>query len=131
VDDDADEVGIQLVKTTDLTVAEELGIKDFPKLVYYQGGLPSVYKGDLSDEGAVLGWMRRIHSISSGIDQEPSRCVLMDLKDEYDASSKSYRCCPPAMDLCAGSRGKSKMGTSTTPSSLVNSIFDKITRVFN
>ena len=45
IDDDADDVGIQLVKTTDTSVAEELRVAAFPALVYYQGGLPSIYKG--------------------------------------------------------------------------------------
>jgi hypothetical protein len=45
IDDDAEEEGIQMVKTTDLSVAEELNIKEFPAFVYYQGGIPTVYKG--------------------------------------------------------------------------------------
>lgn len=43
--DEAEDEGIQMVKTTDLTIAEELNVKDFPTLVYYQGGIPSLFKG--------------------------------------------------------------------------------------
>jgi len=46
IDDEADDVGIHFVKTTDTSVAEdELRLTEFPRLVYYQGGLPSIYKG--------------------------------------------------------------------------------------
>lgn len=46
LDDDASDVGIHFVKTTDTSVAEEeLRLTEFPKLVYYQGGLPSIYRG--------------------------------------------------------------------------------------
>ena len=48
IDDDAEEEGIQMVKTTDLSAAEELNIHDFPAFVYYQGGIPTVYKGKQS-----------------------------------------------------------------------------------
>lgn len=48
IDDEADDVGIHFVRTDDTSVAEdELRIRDFPKLVYYQGGAPSVYRGEI------------------------------------------------------------------------------------
>jgi hypothetical protein len=47
IDDEADDVGIHFVKTLDTSVAEEeLRLTEFPQLVYYQGGLPSVYRGE-------------------------------------------------------------------------------------
>ncbi|XP_021959977.1 uncharacterized protein LOC110855885 isoform X3 [Folsomia candida] len=58
IDDDASDVGIHFVKTTDTSVAEEeLRLTEFPKLVYYQGGLPSIYRGSLEEEGEVLHWL--------------------------------------------------------------------------
>lgn len=39
-------LSLQFVRTDDTGVAEEeLRIRDFPKLVYYQGGAPSIYRG--------------------------------------------------------------------------------------
>ena len=47
IDDEAGDAGIFFVKTNDLDAASELRIKNFPALVYYQGGLPSLYRGTL------------------------------------------------------------------------------------
>ncbi len=32
---------------------------------------------------------------------EPTKCLVMKLKEEHE-SEQEYRCCPPALDLCAG-----------------------------
>jgi hypothetical protein len=45
------------VKTADLKVAEESGIKRFPALVYFEKGVPSIYDGELSSEEDVLQWL--------------------------------------------------------------------------
>lgn len=45
IDDETDEVGIQFVKTNDVDVAEDLGISHLPALVYFEGGVPSIYDG--------------------------------------------------------------------------------------
>lgn len=45
IDDETDEVGIQFVKTNDVEVAEDLGISHLPALVYFEGGVPSIYDG--------------------------------------------------------------------------------------
>lgn len=50
IDDETDEVGIQFVKTNDVDVAEDLGISHLPALVYFEGGVPSIY------DGAWVGW---------------------------------------------------------------------------
>ncbi|MCL4136770.1 UNVERIFIED_CONTAM: hypothetical protein GTU68_030034 [Idotea baltica] len=57
IDDETDEIGIQFVKTNDVDVAEELGISHLPVLVYFEGGVPSIYDGDITAEEAVLGWL--------------------------------------------------------------------------
>lgn len=48
IDDETDEVGIQFVKTNDVDVAEDLGISHLPALVYFEGGVPSIYDGRCS-----------------------------------------------------------------------------------
>lgn len=45
IDDDAQRSGIQFVKTTDLNVAKQYGIKIIPALVYYENQAPSIYEG--------------------------------------------------------------------------------------
>ncbi|XP_064114219.1 uncharacterized protein LOC135220720 isoform X11 [Macrobrachium nipponense] len=57
IDDETDEVGIQFVKTNDVEVAEELGISHLPALVYFEGGVPSIYDGEIQDEEEVLEWL--------------------------------------------------------------------------
>ncbi|PRD24294.1 UNVERIFIED_CONTAM: hypothetical protein NCL1_44203 [Trichonephila clavipes] len=38
-------------------MAEELGVMDFPSLVYYEHEIPSIYPGDLMKEKEVLNWL--------------------------------------------------------------------------
>ncbi|XP_047475280.1 uncharacterized protein LOC125029447 isoform X3 [Penaeus chinensis] len=54
IDDETDDVGIQFVKTNDVEVAEDLGISHLPALVYFEGGVPSIYDGD--DKG-IFSWL--------------------------------------------------------------------------
>lgn len=57
IDDDAQRSGIAFVKTTDLEVAKQFGIKIIPALVYYENEVPSIYEGDLADDDEVLQWL--------------------------------------------------------------------------
>ncbi|XP_064488753.1 uncharacterized protein LOC135400775 isoform X2 [Ornithodoros turicata] len=57
IDDDTDRHGIQFVKTTDVSVAQEYGVKEYPSLVYFEKQIPNVYEGDLSAEEEVLQWL--------------------------------------------------------------------------
>lgn len=57
IDDETDEVGIQFVKTNDVEVAEDLGISHLPALVYFEGGVPSIYDGDIARGREVLSWL--------------------------------------------------------------------------
>ncbi|XP_042867144.1 uncharacterized protein LOC122249976 [Penaeus japonicus] len=57
IDDETDDVGIQFVKTNDVEVAEDLGISHLPALVYFEGGVPSIYDGDIQAEEDVLEWL--------------------------------------------------------------------------
>ncbi|KAK8786612.1 hypothetical protein V5799_023615 [Amblyomma americanum] len=57
IDDDTDRHGIQFVKTTDIAMAQEYGVKELPALVYFENQIPNVYEGDLSAEEEVLQWL--------------------------------------------------------------------------
>ncbi|XP_071549030.1 uncharacterized protein hlk isoform X4 [Panulirus ornatus] len=57
IDDETDEVGIQFVKTNDVEVAEDLGISHLPALVYFEGGVPSIYDGDIAGDDEVYAWL--------------------------------------------------------------------------
>ncbi|GAB6029507.1 protein disulfide-isomerase precursor [Chamberlinius hualienensis] len=57
IDGDTDRHGIQFVKTQDLIVAEQFGIKDFPALIYFEKQVPNFYEGDLLAEEEVLAWL--------------------------------------------------------------------------
>ncbi|CAN8017692.1 unnamed protein product, partial [Ixodes persulcatus] len=57
IDDDTDRHGIQFVKTTDVAMALDYGVKDFPSLVYFEKQIPNFYDGDLSAEEEVLQWL--------------------------------------------------------------------------
>ncbi|XP_055930888.1 uncharacterized protein LOC129961093 [Argiope bruennichi] len=57
IDDDTDRHGIHFVKTDDVRLAEELGVTEFPTLVYFEHEIPSIYSGDLMKEKEVLNWL--------------------------------------------------------------------------
>ena len=46
IDDDADAVGVRMVKTDDAEFAQVNGIESFPTLVYYEHGNPHIYDGN-------------------------------------------------------------------------------------
>ena len=45
IDDDTDAVGVKFVKTDDVGFAKEVGVKQFPTIVYFEKGSPSIYEG--------------------------------------------------------------------------------------
>ena len=60
IDDETDKYGIHFVKTEAIDYAEEVaGISEFPALVYFEEGSPSIYDGDLLNEEALLAWLVR------------------------------------------------------------------------
>lgn len=60
IDDETDKYGIHFVKTEAIDYAEEVaGITEFPALVYFEEGSPSIYDGDLLNEEALLAWLVR------------------------------------------------------------------------
>lgn len=46
IDDATDRSGIHFVKTDDVRVAEELGVTEFPTLVYFEHSIPSIFSGN-------------------------------------------------------------------------------------
>ena len=47
IDDDADAVGVRMVKTDDAEFAQFIGLTEFPSIVYYEHGNPHIYDGKL------------------------------------------------------------------------------------
>ncbi len=57
IDDDVERQGIKMVKTTDEEFASEVGIVDFPGLVFFNDRVPNVFEGDINAEEEVLDWL--------------------------------------------------------------------------
>ncbi|XP_019768241.2 uncharacterized protein LOC109543133 isoform X3 [Dendroctonus ponderosae] len=56
IDDECDKLGIVFVKIDNEDEAKEYGIDKIPSLVYFEGGIPTLYDGNLEDEDKVLKW---------------------------------------------------------------------------
>ena len=48
IDDDADAVGVRMVKTDDTAFSEFIGLSQFPSIVYYEHSNPHIYDGMIS-----------------------------------------------------------------------------------
>ncbi|XP_053677745.1 uncharacterized protein LOC128727826 isoform X1 [Anopheles nili] len=59
IDDECDQLGINFVKMDDIEEAKDYGVTKFPKLVYFEQGIPTVYEGSLEQEEDVLDWLER------------------------------------------------------------------------
>ncbi|XP_049299071.1 uncharacterized protein LOC125771930 isoform X2 [Anopheles funestus] len=59
IDDECDQLGINFVKMDDVEEAKDYGVTKFPKLVYFEQGIPTVYEGSLDQEEDVLDWLER------------------------------------------------------------------------
>uniref|UniRef100_A0A182WC35 Thioredoxin domain-containing protein n=1 Tax=Anopheles minimus TaxID=112268 RepID=A0A182WC35_9DIPT len=59
IDDECDQLGINFVKMDDIEEAKDYGVTKFPKLVYFEQGIPTVYEGSLDQEEDVLDWLER------------------------------------------------------------------------
>ncbi|XP_053689496.1 uncharacterized protein LOC128738420 [Sabethes cyaneus] len=59
IDDECDQLGINFVKMDDTEEAKDYGVTKFPKLVYFEQGIPTVFEGDMEDEEEVLEWLER------------------------------------------------------------------------
>ena len=56
IDDDLDEHKIPAVKMSDTAEARQYGVKSFPSIIVFVKKIPELYRGDVTDEAAVLGW---------------------------------------------------------------------------
>lgn len=63
IDDECDKLGIVFVKIDDPDEAKEYGIEKIPSLVYFEGGIPTMYEGNLEEEEKVLKWFE--HQLKS------------------------------------------------------------------
>ncbi|XP_058832623.1 uncharacterized protein LOC131690704 isoform X2 [Topomyia yanbarensis] len=59
IDDECDQLGINFVKMDNIEEAKDYGVTKFPKLVYFEQGVPTVFEGDMEDEEEVLEWLER------------------------------------------------------------------------
>ncbi|CAG2056791.1 unnamed protein product [Timema podura] len=57
IDDECDALGIVFVKIDNKEEAEEYGIEKIPALIYFEGGIPTTYDGNLEEEEKVLAWL--------------------------------------------------------------------------
>lgn len=58
IDDECDSLGILFVKIDNSDEAQEYGIDEMPKLLYFEKGIPTVYEGSLEDEDSLLKWLQ-------------------------------------------------------------------------
>ena len=58
IDDGLDEEEVEFVRCSDDDILDEYGLSMMPSLVYFEGGIPTVYhSGDLKNHDAILGWI--------------------------------------------------------------------------
>jgi thioredoxin-like negative regulator of GroEL len=61
INEDIDEMStLNLVKTNDKDVATEYGINVIPALIFFDSGMPNVYRGNLLDSDKVLEWLAHL-----------------------------------------------------------------------
>ena len=46
IDDDLSARGVNMVKISDVEMAEDYGVEDMPTVVYFENGIPFVYMGN-------------------------------------------------------------------------------------
>lgn len=78
IDDDAENFGVQLVKSLDRRFAKNLGITKFPALVYFRNKQPTVYEGDLMDEDKVLEWLTSSSALENPDEIEEVNAKLLE-----------------------------------------------------
>jgi hypothetical protein len=54
IDDDTDKIGVSFVEVDDAKVASTYGVEEFPTLVFFKHGIPSICEQDLTDNEEVL-----------------------------------------------------------------------------
>lgn len=83
IDDEAEEYEIPFVKIDDESLAQSYGLYDeLPIIVYFENKLPTVYEGNLKDEGAVLDWL--VQQKEADSIEEVTEEILKDLITKKD-----------------------------------------------
>ena len=61
INDELEDIAsLDLVKTYDKDVAREYGVKKMPALIFFDAGVPNVYRGDVMDSGEMLEWLSHL-----------------------------------------------------------------------
>ena len=58
IDEKLDKQDLAMVKISDEGAIDNYGIEILPALVYFENGVPEIYKGDLLNDDAILKWMK-------------------------------------------------------------------------
>ncbi|UYV66804.1 hypothetical protein LAZ67_4002895 [Cordylochernes scorpioides] len=82
IDDDCERREVKFIKTPETVAAAELGIKEFPVLVYFEEQVPNIYEGDLGAEEEVLSWL--VHQKA----EDPNETVYQDLLENLIMSTQ-------------------------------------------
>jgi hypothetical protein len=59
IDNEADNLDIIFVRIDDVKYAKKWGVTKIPALVYFRRKFPSIFRGELMDENAVLEWLQK------------------------------------------------------------------------
>jgi len=59
IDQEADNLDIIFVRIEDTKYAKKWGVTKIPALVYFRRKFPSIFRGELMDEIAVLDWLQK------------------------------------------------------------------------
>ncbi|XP_045765517.1 uncharacterized protein LOC123867504 isoform X7 [Maniola jurtina] len=59
IDSETDNLDITFVKMHDTRYARKWGVTKLPAIVYFRKRFPSIYRGDVMEEGEVLEWLRK------------------------------------------------------------------------
>ena len=57
IDDDAEAVGIRMVRTDDRAFLDRYGVESLPQVVYFEDQNPSFYESDPREESELLTWL--------------------------------------------------------------------------
>ncbi|OQR73882.1 hypothetical protein BIW11_01064 [Tropilaelaps mercedesae] len=63
IDDEADQLGIGFVKTSEKELFDKYGLDNIPALAYYRKTIPLLYEGDLQNEEEVLKWLEEFKNV--------------------------------------------------------------------
>ncbi|XP_028968482.1 uncharacterized protein LOC100903717 [Galendromus occidentalis] len=102
IDDEADQLGIGFVKTSERELFDKYGLDTIPALAYYRKTIPLLYEGDLRNEEEVLKWLEEFKNVDDEDDdviEDVSADNLESMIDKtdilavfvYDANDKDQK----------------------------------------